>query len=277
MGGHLLNRACGRFYITATYHDNLISSEDVHIVAMDLDDERSMQHVVEQAQPQIIIHTAAWVHPDACEADSRLAHHRNAIAVEVLAEAAERLDARFIFCSTDMVFRGDRGRYSEDSETQPQNVYGRSKLMGEGFVRSICSNYVIARLALVYGRPLSGGNSFSADIRRRLKNGEQQLLFTDQFRSPVLVMDLANALLELAVSDFQGIIHVGGADRVDRYTFGRTMAQLHDLPMNKLQPVSIHDVKFNTPRPVDVSMDIRLAQSLLSTPLRGIAEGLKEA
>lgn len=277
VGTHILRRGRHRFYLTAAVHQRPLSIENVATVPLDLDDARCIDQAVEVAQPDVIIHTAAWVHPDACEADPALAHHRNAVATEVLAEAAERLGARLIFCSTDMVFEGAAGQYSETSETRPVNVYGQSKLTGEKFVQSICSDYAIARLALVYGPSAPGANSFSEAIRRRIAAGENQPLFTDQYRSPVLVTDLADALLELAESQFVGLIHLGGAQRTDRYTFGQTLARIHGLSETGLKPVSFADVTLKAPRPVDASLNTALAQSLLSTNLRGYEEGLKEA
>jgi len=277
VGTHLLRRGRDRFFLTAAVHRRPLSIEGVAAVPFDLDDARSIDQAVEVAQPDVIIHAAAWVHPDACEGDPGLAHHRNAVATEVLAEAAERLGARLIFCSTDMVFEGSTGNYSENSETRPVNVYGKSKLTGERFVQAICSDYAIARLALVYGSTEPGGNSFSEAIRRRIVSGEEQPLFTDQFRSPILVTDLADALLELAESQFVGLIHLGGAQRTDRYTFGRTLARLHGLSETGLKPASIVDVSLKAPRPVDASLNTAQAESLLSTNLRGYEEGLKDA
>ena len=277
VGGHVAHRALDRFHVSATCHRHALSLEGVQCLCMDLDDERSLTHTVELAQPDVIIHAAACASPDACEADAAMALHRNATATEVLAEATASLGARFILVSTDMVFDGAKGGYAETDAPHPANVYGRSKLLGERFAQAVTPSCVVARTALVYGPPLTGGDSFSQQIRRRLAAGETQPLFTDQFRTPIHVADLAEALLELAENDFSGVIHLGGPDRVDRYAFGRVLAELHGLPQSLLKSTSVSTVQGGAPRPVDVSLDTSLARSLLKTPLRGIHQGLQDA
>jgi len=277
VGGHLLAAAKGKWEIFTTYQSRPVSMEGVTPLAMDLSIEKQIESVVDKCRPDVIIHAAAICVLDQCEQDPKKTYHVNTTATEILAEQCVRYNSRLIFVSTDMVFDGDKGNYSESDETRPINVYGHSKLSAEKFIRTICTNSVIARSALIYGRPLTGSNSFSERILSRISNGETMTLFSDQFRSPILVDNLAQALVELAEKEWKGVIHLGGETRVDRYTFGIRLAQLKGIPNSLIKSESMTTQITGAPRPRDVSMDVSLARKILQTKLLGYEEGIKRA
>ena len=216
VGGHLLSQAQHEWDVFTTFHSRPLSFPGVAYLKLDLAMEKQIQNIVEKVQPDVIIHAAAWSDLDGCEKDPERAFHINATATEILGELSSRMSCRMIYISTDMVFNGEKGDYIESDETRPISVYGKTKLAGEKFVKSVCSNYVVARSALIYGSPVTGSNSFSERILARVQKGEKISLFTDQFRTPVLVQNLAQALLELAGHTFVGTLHLGGATKVNR-------------------------------------------------------------
>jgi dTDP-4-dehydrorhamnose reductase len=249
----------------------------VEAVPLDLADEKAIQRTMETIQPAAVIHTAAWSDLDGCKRDPKQAFHINATATEILAEMSSRLGCRLVYVSSDMVFDGGRGNYSEEDTPRPINVYGKTKLTGEKFIQSVCRDFAIARAALIYGKPVTGSNSFSEKIKQVVGTGEVMRLFTDQFRTPVLVENLAEALLELSENAFVGTIHLGGAERVNRYDFGLRLAELNHLPVELMKPVSMGDILMDAPRPRDVSLNTGLARKKLKIPLPGFREGLKHA
>ena len=263
--------------VFATYQSRPISPPDVTPLALDLADEKAIEDAVEKIQPGVIIHAAAWTHIDECEKDPERAFHINATATEILAELTSRLGCRLVFVSSDMVFDGETGDYKEDDDTRPINIYGKTKLMGEKFIRSVCQNYVIARSALIYGHPMTNAGSFSETMLQTLRRGKIMPLFTDQFRTPILVQNLAQALLEIAGMTVTGTIHLGGGQRVDRYTFGRRLAVLNRFSEAQCRAVSMADIPLAAPRPRDVSLNIHKANRLLKTKLLGYFKGLEQA
>lgn len=277
VGGHLVAAAKGYWDVFSTFHTRPFSMDGVTALAMDLSAEKQIETAVETCRPNAVIHAAARCQLDPCERDPKKTFHVNTTATEILAELCVRYGCRLVFVSTDMVFDGDRGGYSESDETHPLNVYGQSKLAAEKFIQAICPNHVVARSALIYGHPLAGSNSFSERILDKISQGESMPLFADQFRSPILVNDLAQALLELAGMSWTGIIHLGGNDRVDRYTFGVRLARLKGISETLLEPVSMTHFPTTALRPRDVSLDISLATNMLKTKLLGFKEGLKKA
>jgi len=147
--------------------------------------------------------------------------------------------------------------------------------MAEERVRQYCSNYLITRSALVYGHPLNQSNSFSEWIYKRLRSNQNVPLFYDQFRSPILVDELAHALVECASNRLTGVLHLGGSERIDRLKFGIIFANLLKLPNKLIQKKSMKDVTTRARRPLDVSFSIHLAQENLRTKLSDCQTGLE--
>ncbi|NOY61208.1 MAG: sugar nucleotide-binding protein [Calditrichaeota bacterium] len=147
-------------------------------------------------------------------------------------------------------------------------------LKTENSVHLLCKNHVIARAALIYGRSRGGGSSFSNWMEMRLRKNQTVPLYTDQFRTPIYAGNLAEMLLELAHSDFIGTLHLGGANRIDRYNFGLQLCSLGGYNPGLLQPTSMYDFQPLAPRPADVSFSIDKAKSVLTTKMLSTEEGL---
>jgi len=274
VGGHVLELARNDWDVFATYRSQPCSHPRVIFLHFNLASEQSILSVMEQVKPNSVIHCAAWPNIDICESQPDRAFQINAESSEVLAKICHQIQCRLIFTSTDMVFDGEEGAYTENDKTNPINIYGRSKLAAEEKIQTHCPDSVIARVALVYGKPKMHGSSFSSKILDAAEQGKTMHLFTDQIRTPVLVDDLAQALLELADHNFRGVIHLGGATQVNRFQFGIRLAELKKISNEFMQPSTMDVVRPRAPRPRDVSLDITLAKKTLQTPLSGYDEGL---
>ena len=277
VGGHVTIKAQGDWEVTSTFLDRPFRLPNVESVQLDITRTKDLRMIMERVRPDAVIHAAAWSGLERCEEDWEGAFSVNTESTWNIAELCKERESRLIFASSDMVFNGEIGPYSEAAAVHPINVYGETKVMAEQMIRSSLRDHVIARIALVYGRSVTGSNSFSEKVTTRLKQGKPMMLYTDQIRTPILVQDLAAALLELAVSDLSGTIHLGGAERVNRYEFGRRIAEIHGFPEQLLEPVTMETMPTKAPRPKDVSLDTTLARSVLKTVLRGYTEGLLEA
>ncbi len=165
--------------------------------------------------------------------------------------------------------------YSETDIPDPCCVYGKTKFGGEKCV--VCSDYCIARIALVYGRSLSPKKCFTETIADTLEKGNQIRLFTDEYRSPIYVRDLCGILLEMAGRrDLKGLFHVCGHERISRFDFGRKLARIFGCDENLVVPVSMNEFRFMDKRPKDCSMKNRDLSAVLKTEIMGISDGLKD-
>lgn len=277
VGGHVA--ACARpdWEVFGTWSRHTFDLPGVEKIHVDLTNPGLIRDKVREIRPDGIIHCAAMSNIDAAHSDREITWKSNVESTRVLAEESERLGARMIFTSSDMVFNGKRGNYSEDDPPSPVNVYGESKVAAEKILSRTLEDFVVARLALVYGHPVTGGSSFSEFIRKRIAENREVPLFTDQFRTPILVNSLARLLLELAENTLTGTIHLGGPERIDRFSFAQKLAACHGLKTEGFRPVSMFDEMPDAQRPRDVSLNIRKAQTLLTTPIPDIDEGIRSA
>ena len=195
----------------------------------------SMRALVEQLQPQAVLHAAAIARIDRCETEPELAHRLHVGAVEEGMAALAASGGRWITVSTDQVFDGQADRYAEDAEPSPIHAYGRSKAEGEA--ATLRAGGVVVRLPLLLGPAVPGRpERMGADqvLVAAARRGDAWQLFEDEWRAPADAVDLAAplfALLDAARSpQAQGVYHLAGAEAVNRYTLGELACALADAP-----------------------------------------------
>lgn len=226
---------------------------------------------------QVIIHTAAMASIDECEAQQKLAQQINYQATCRLVDIAAQRKIRFIFISSDVVFDGDKGSYSETDEPRAINFYAQTKIAAEKYIIENHPNAVIVRPGLFYGLALNGRPSFTEIMLQHLYAGKQIYVFIDQYRTPILVNNLVSALWELAENSYRGYLHLGGPQRVSRWDLGKLLCDIFKLDENLLIPVKSQEVKLLAKRPLDCSLDISLSRSLLKTQFVDCRSGLQLA
>lgn len=243
--------------------------------SLDLGDSETLSSLFGAIVPDAVIHAAAMADIDACEANPAEARRVNVELTRSVVDISERRGARIIHLSTDTVFDGERGDYRETDPPNPVNVYAETKVKAERLIQSLPGNWAIARLSLVLGLPaLGGGNSFLAKWMREWEAGKPVGAPPDEIRTPVDVRTLARALLELAASEWTGIVHLAGSEALSRYDLGRRIAARLGHPESYVVPKSSADIPGRARRPRDASLDNSLARSLLKTPMRNLDEAL---
>jgi dTDP-4-dehydrorhamnose reductase len=245
-----------------------------HLV--DLLDKEKLAECFSSIKPDVVIHTAAMANIDCCQNNPSIAHAINVEATRSLASLCEQADIKLIHCSTDTVFDGKKGFYVEEDEPNPINYYAETKLEAEKIVLASSTKNVVARLALVMGLPVIGkGNSFLADIMGKLKNKEEMKFAQNEIRTPINVISLGAALIELAqIKNVDGILHLAGNTRIDRYQMAREIATTLGFSPEMIIPTNSNNMVGRAPRPNDASMDNAKATRLLKTPLLSLTEGL---
>jgi len=232
-------------------------------VRLDLLDASCVSDTIKRLEPDLIIHSAALTDVDRCEREKDLAFRINVEGTRAISGAAERAGSHLVYISTDYVFDGERGMYSEEDEPHPVSYYGLTKLLGEQFCPAV------ARTCVIYGsRPASGKINFALWIIESLRAGRQIRLVTDQFITPTLNTNLAEMLLEAGERRLAGIYHLAGADRISRYDYACALARAFDLDDRLILPSCMNEMKWNAKRPKDSSLDIsKAARTLLHKPL----------
>jgi dTDP-4-dehydrorhamnose reductase len=226
---------------------------------LELLDPAAVRAGFEALRPSAAIHTAYR------QDDPRV----NTEGSAAVAQAAAEVGARLIHISTDLVFDGRaRTPYTEDDEPHPLDDYGRSKLEAERRVLELHPGALVVRTSLLVGRERPGRQEQA--VLEAARGEREMVFFEDEWRSPILVSDLAAALLELAGTDLAGILHVAGAEPVNRYELACMIAAAHGESAARLCPGSLSESGLE--RAANCVLDSSRARRLLSTQLPGVLD-----
>ena len=271
LGWNLIHCLSTRLRIIAFYHRSEPDpSLDVAWIQLSLDGRRIGDELA-ALNPRAIIHCAAVSTVAQCDENRTLAFQVNVEATRRLAEYAEQRGACFMFISTDLVFDGTKGNYTEEDEAHPVSWYAETKHRAEEAVANICANYYIIRTALMYGAHGHGAGSFLRWTLDRLKRNEPLNLYVNQFRNPLFAPDLA-AVIEAILEKMPapGIYHAGGPARYNRSDIGKLVADVYGFSEGNICAVELQ-------RPVElmpiddttlVTDKIRAATGMIFTYLR---------
>jgi dTDP-4-dehydrorhamnose reductase len=262
------------YSVVGTYRRNHPQIAGVELQPLDLEEERSIERIAGAANWQAVIHSAAMTHPDLCEQSPRQAAAINLEGTRRLVECLPA-GARLIYISTDLVFDGVKGNYSEEDAPHPPNTYARTKAGAEEVVLDRPGS-VVVRPALMYGpgSPFSGG--FLSWMAERFQKREPLPLFSDQYRTPVYVGDLARALhLLLQRQPRRRLYHLGGSERLSRVDFGEAYAEVFGVDRRLISPVSFDQSQF-VARGKDCSLDSSRFSEEMEFRFSSVREGLMQ-
>lgn len=240
----------------------------------DVTDERRTREILLLEKPDAVIHCAAWTDVDGYETDPLKAYRINAQASRQLAAACGRMEIRMVYVSTDYVFDGTRQEgYVETDPADPINVYGRSKWLGEGWVRTLCPSHLILRTSWVFGR--GGSGNFVTAILNRARAGMPLRVVDDQRGCPTYTVHLAEKTKELLSADASGVFHTAGSGDCTWFQFARAILRRAGLDAVSVTPIPSEELGRKARRPrVSVLRSIRLSNWGIA-PLPRWEEGLE--
>lgn len=217
---------------------------------IELTDRDAVLGGITSAQPDVVVHAAAWTAVDACESDPGRAFAVNSLGTRHIADAARLAGAHIVYVSTDYVFDGASAEpYREWDETNPQSVYGRSKLGGE---RELGPGDTIVRTSWVCG---AAGNNFVKTMLRLATERESWGVVDDQRGSPSFTPDIASTIRRLAVDRRPGVFHVTNQGTTTWFEFAREVLELGGFDAGKVRPMSTADYGAAAPRPANSVLD----------------------
>ena len=213
----------------------------VDVDELDITDREATVTYIRRIQPDTVINCAAFTNVDGCETNRDAAYRVNALAPRNLALAADALGAKMVQFSTDDVFaKASHHPYNEFDAPAPESLYGKSKLAGEEFVRTLCNRYLIVRSAWVYGI----GRDFVSTVLNAAADPTCPWLAvpTDRFASPTSADDLTAAVEQLIDHDTLGIYHIVCQGRCSRYDFAKAILKAaHMEDKLELHPIRAAD------------------------------------
>ena len=234
---------------------------------VEITDPAALDALFALARPDVVVHLAAMADVGTAERNPQVATDVNATATETIARLSEHHGARLVFMSTEYVFDGRNGPYTEADAPAPNTQYGRTKFDAERVVAGLASNWSILRTSIVYGWPAPGRRNFVPMLVDRLRNGEPYHGPTNVHRSPVYVEHLVDGIERLVETEDTGIHHVAGSDWVTMYEFAVAIAETFGLDTSLVIPGT---------DPMDDRLGLDCARTMfaLGLPHPGLDDGL---
>lgn len=274
--GKRLLQSCGQrnIPVRGTAHKRFSAStpSSSSLLSLDITDKSQVDTLIASENPSVVFLCSALTAVDFCETNPDIARRINVEGVRFVAEASERAGARVVFLSTDYVFNGRGGPYSEDDATSPESVYGRTKLEAEKIILAVPAS-IVARTSVVYDWDPDSVN-FAMQMIKRLGEKQPTSIVSDQWSHPTLARNLADILLALVDANAHGVFNTVGPDYVSRYDFTVTLARAFGFDLSLLTSILTEQLKQAAPRPKQCDLRLEKLRAAIPTRLIGIEEGL---
>ena len=247
-------------------------SMDRRVRKLDITDETAVQREIQIVRPDIIINCAAMTAVDLCETEKELAYKINSLGPKFLAIAAEKTGAKLVHISTDYIFDGQADKpYTEESETNPVNVYGQTKLAGDKFVQEYCSKSFILNTAWLYGE----GKNFVKTMLKMADEGKKIRVVSDQIGSPTSALELARVILFLMETDSYGRYHATCEGSTSWYGFAVKIFELAGIDA-EVEPISTNEYPTPAKRPAYSVLENKRLKELHGYYMKDWTEALEE-
>jgi len=256
------------FQVSATYNQHKTEGLDF----LDITDKNSIRKIFEKHKPNIVIQTSALTYVEQCEEDKELANKINVIGIQNVVDLCKEFNSKMVYISTDYVFDGKSGPFSEDDTPNPLNHYGKTKLEAENIVKTL-KNFLVIRTAWV-NSVSSKSKNFVMQVINSLKAGKVMRVVNDQFGHPTLASNLAGIIIELIMKEKNGVYHVTGSSYVSRYNQALKIAQAFGYNSSLIEGVETKDLNQKAIRPKHAKLNLDKIRSVVSTNLLSLDEQL---
>lgn len=243
---------------------------EIDIDELDISDLAAVRRVMRDGY-DLVINCAAYTNVNKCETERDLAFLANAIGPRNLAVASEECGARLIHVSTDYVFSGEGSvPYTEYDACDPRSVYGKTKHLGEEYIKQFCGRYFILRTAWLYG--YYGNNFVKTMMKINRENGASRVV-CDQRGNPTNAADLAHHILKLATTEEYGVYHATGAGECSWYEFTKKIVEYAGIEA-EVSPCTTEEYPTPAKRPAYSSLDNMMLRVTVGDEFRPWEEAL---
>ena len=219
---------------------------------LNLCSEDNIRNYILNSNCEAIVHCAAYTQVDKAEDEKDLCIKINATATKHIAKCAKILDIPMIYISTDYVFDGTKdGKYTENDETNPINIYGESKLAGEKYVQEILDKYYIVRTSWVFN---INGKNFIETMLRLSKANNQLSIVNDQIGSPTYTKDLSRLLVDMLETSKYGLYHATNEGYCSWYEFANTIFKLANINID-IKAINSNEYASRAKRPLNSKLN----------------------
>ena len=272
IGSSILSAKNSPFELVYTYRRNKSLNQNFPSISITLpQDFEKLKQFINIQKPDVIVNAISNSNPNFCEINKRPTYNLHVEFTKKIAELCEKNKIKLIHFSTDYVFDGKKGKYSEKDTTNPINYYGHTKAESEQIVIKNPSNIII-RTSLVYGK--NDNARFFNFVLDNLKKQTKIYVYNDIFFSPTLVDDVVESVFRISKKSMNGIFHVSGPDCVSKYDFALKIADVYNLDKNLILPKSIKKSKMEMKFPSKTCLDNSKASEALDQKFNSLETGL---
>ena len=254
--------------------ESYLSFPNLSYETLDITDRRRLAFQISFYHPDVIINAAAYTDVDGCEINRDKAWAVNVGGVKNLVSICEKQKIKLIHVSTDYIFDGEQGPYSEDDPPEPVSFYGETKLESEKIIKESGIDFLIIRTNVLYGLGKNVKLNFLLWLLDKLSHSEKIKIVTDQFNNPTLADNLSFCILEMVKKNISGIYHIGGSEYLSRHDFAIKVANKFNFDKNNILPAKTEVLKQKAKRPFKGGLKIDKAQSILETKLMNVNQAL---
>jgi len=248
--------------------------EAIH--GLDLRDSAQVGDLVREVNPDVVLHAAAISGHETSANDPEQAFAVNVVATQEIARAASDIGARMVHISTDAVFAGATGNYSEDDEPEPFSYYGETKLAGEDAVRQSVEDHLIVRTNF-FGWSETGRKSVLEFFVNSLRAGTSVRGYPDFIVTSIYVRALLESIRQLGEEGAVGTLHVASSDALSKYDYGILVADQFGLDADLIDRQGPDPDAHAASRSRDLSLDTSRAAAILGRPMQTQGEGIRQA
>ena len=272
VGNAILEKQWNNFEIISTNNKNKINIQNNRSVQIKLpEDFNHLNTLLLTEKPDVVINTIAYSNVDFCESHKDECYSLHVKMNEKISTVCSKINSRLIFLSTDYVFDGKKGNYSEGDIPNPVNYYGYTKMLAEKLVLQHNKNTVV-RTSSIYG--WGERIRFLNFVLHDLRNKKEVLAYNNVSSTPTLIDDLVDALFEISKKDVSGILHVVGSSCLSRFDFVKAIAKKFKLNENLVKPISVKNAQLEAERPENTCLTNNKARKDLGVNFVTIEEGL---
>lgn len=222
---------------------------------VDISDTGELDNALNILKPEIIIHSAAYSYVDGCEMNKDLAYKINILPLNIIVNWSKLNNARLLFLSSDYVYDGIKGKFTEKDKENPLQYYGQTKLDGEKIIISNLKNYIILRPTVIYGRDPEGMNFFMQLYHSHV-GGKKMIIPIDQISNPTFILDLCDLIKKISKKpESEGVYIATGKESIGRYDFALKIFQYMGWEKELLIPEKTEKISQAAKRPLNNSTD----------------------
>lgn len=260
---------------TARGANRLPFTEGYAYYSMDITDREQVNDVIAQVKPDVIVHGAAMTNVDQCEFEKENCWAQNVKAVEYIVEACQQHNIFLCHVSTDFIFDGADGPYTEEGEANPLSFYGWSKYAAEKVVEHSKLRWAIARTVLVYGIAYDMSRSnIILWVKKSLEEKKNIKVVTDQWRTPTLAEDLAMGCFLIADQEAEGVFNISGKDLLTPYEMAIMTAEYFGLDKSLIAQADSSTFTQPAKRPARTGFVLDKSQTVLGYTPHSFTEGI---